>query len=66
MDTHVTVCTFRRTKTADEEWGILIGNGDLIVDKNNKPVKSPIWDYHVRYEKGYLPIKIDEISLFKD
>lgn len=53
-------CVFKRDKASDWEDGILIDEGELIIDMQGKPVEEPIWNYQqlahqlcVNYESGY-------------
>ena len=58
MKTTVTMCIYKRTKRAKTERGIMIGEGDLIIDKNNKSVKVPIWTYTILWQEGTLPVEL--------
>ncbi len=58
METTVTTCIFRRIKRGKIERGIMIGEGEIIIDKNFKPVPAPIWSYTPLPYEGLLPIKL--------
>lgn len=46
---YLTACTFKRKQSSEPECGLLINDGELIVDMQGKPVKAPIWNYHPTY-----------------
>lgn len=56
--TTVSPCIFKRTEDSSEERGICIGNGEIIIDRDFKPVKAPIWNYTILYHAGVLPIAL--------
>ena len=52
----VTVCRFRRKRDSNWETGIAIGEVDLIIDSENKPV-SEVWDYRMEWNKGCFNVE---------
>jgi hypothetical protein len=56
--TTVSVCIFKRDEFSDTERGIMIGEGDLIIDRYNNPVEAPIWSYTILWSEGTLPIEL--------
>lgn len=50
----VQLCLFQRNRFSVQEKGIMIGDGDLIVDKNNKPVNDQIWSYTTLPHEGLI------------
>jgi hypothetical protein len=56
--TTVTQCIFKRTQISKEERGIAIGNCDLIIDKNLKPVTTEVWSYILLWNEGTLPVEL--------
>jgi len=44
-DVLVVQCTFKRTQKGRVERGIMIGEDRVIVDKNFRAVKAPVWSY---------------------
>ena len=57
MKTVVTICVFKRKRKSTEEQGIMLGEGDLIIDKTFTPV-SEVWDYKILWSQGTLPIEL--------
>lgn len=59
VETTVTICIFKRKKYSKQERGIIIGNGELIIDRNFKPVEiGDVWDYNMLPYEGLLPIEL--------
>lgn len=60
-----TACMFKRSEKSDWEGGIAItttgpvSDIDVIVDKEGKAVKSPIWTYNLLEEKGTFTFNPD-------
>lgn len=38
-------CKFQRAKDSDPEYGLLINEGELILDASGKPVPAPLYNY---------------------
>lgn len=53
----ISVCIFFRTSESSGERGIMIGHGDLIIDRNNKPVEAPVWSYTILWDE--LTVKVE-------
>ncbi len=55
----VTVVKFRRTQKSKFEKGLMLGWDKLIIDRNYKPVKRPVWDYHTIPTYGHVSFSLD-------
>ena len=59
MKTTVTQCLFKRTRKSKMERGIAIGECSLIIDKNMKPVRTPlIWCYTLLWYEGTIQVEL--------
>lgn len=58
MKTTVTVCIFKRWENAKVERGIMIGEGEVIIDKKFNPVPAPVWSYTILWQEGTLPVEL--------
>lgn len=57
MDTlSAMVCRFRRNETSPIETGLLINEGQLIIDMSGMPVEAPIWNFWQEPIAGCLRI----------
>lgn len=58
----VTSCSFRRTENSNTERGIAIGTDvgdiDIIIDKEMKPVDGPIWTYRLLPYEGTILLEV--------
>lgn len=45
MQLHLMTCVFKRTKDSNEESGVLVNEGQLIIDASGNLVEAPIWNY---------------------
>lgn len=57
-NTTVSPCIFKRTQKSKTERGIMIGQGDLIIDRNMLPVVNTVWNYTILPYEGCLPISL--------
>jgi hypothetical protein len=39
------LCRFKRDEKSLWEWGVLIGEDQIIIDRHYKPVPAPLWNY---------------------
>jgi hypothetical protein len=54
----IQACRFIRKEHDDWEDGIIINEGEVIIDMDGKPVPAPIWNYEVftyRFSVSYAP-----------
>lgn len=51
IETTVSSCIFKRTDHHAWEKGVMIGEGDAIVDKNFRIVNL-VWDYKILHDQG--------------
>ena len=58
MTTTVTQCIFKRKRKSKAERGIAIGECDLIIDKNLRPVEAPIWSYTLLWHVGTIQVEL--------
>lgn len=56
--TTVSTCVFKRSKKSKMEKGIMVGEGDLIIDGNLKTVRAPVWSYSITWMEGTLKVEI--------
>jgi len=59
-------CVFIRYQNSDEEYGIIINEGALIIDKDGKPVTNPLWSYQVLPHELCININLDFESSIKN
>jgi hypothetical protein len=54
----IQVCRFKRRKSDDWEWGILIGENHLIVDERLNPVTIVVWDFERCPDLGCITFRL--------